>query len=67
MTSAVFDFSDIRSRMLGDLKPQPNREEPPAVPCSLCEGCGWVECYSPRPPAFTLCTRCFNPESRPCP
>jgi hypothetical protein len=59
MTSAIFDFADIHKRMLG-----PNKEQPE---CPKCEGGGWVETYSTRPPAFATCPHCFNPEGHPSP
>ena len=62
--SLVFDFADIRSRMLGDDKPARKAEEPA---CTACEGGGWVQIYSPMPPAFGICERCFNPDGHPCP
>ena len=35
--------------------------------CSECDGNGFVEVYSPRPPAFDTCPKCHNPEGHPCP
>lgn len=61
MTSAIFDFTDIRKRMLGGNKAKPE--------CPKCEGCGggWVQVYSPRPPAFEICPHCFNEDNLPSP
>lgn len=28
--------------------------------CRVCEGGGWVQVYSPKPPAFEECPSCFN-------
>jgi len=58
MTSLVYDFKDIHSRMKGDLLP---RKEPevkvklpgwssPHLPCCLCGGCGTEGLH--------LCRRC---------
>lgn len=41
---------------------RPMPEERPAPVCSTCEGGGWVEVYSPYPPAFEVCPDCLNPE-----
>ena len=35
--------------------------------CPRCEGGGWVEVYSPFPPAFEECPLCYNQEEYPCP
>lgn len=35
--------------------------------CSTCFDGGWVQVYSPRPPAFDVCPACHNPENHPCP
>jgi hypothetical protein len=60
MTSAVFDFKDIRARMLGNEKKQPE--------CIRCDGSGWIEDYVvTRPPAFETCPLCFNPKGQPSP
>lgn len=29
--------------------------------CTECGNGGYVETYSPRPPAFTTCEKCYNP------
>lgn len=29
--------------------------------CDTCENGGWVQIYSPMPPAFGVCQSCFNP------
>jgi hypothetical protein len=59
MTSAVFDFKDIHTRMRGDNKLEPV--------CAKCEGAGFVETYCANPPAFAICPHCYNPEEHPCP
>lgn len=45
--------------------------EPPAErpddDCDRCEGGGWVQVYSPSPPAFDVCPKCFNPKGHPSP
>jgi hypothetical protein len=35
--------------------------------CSECDNGGWVQVYSPRPPAFEMCHKCFNPSDNPSP
>jgi hypothetical protein len=73
MPPLVFDFPDIRSRMLGDDKPKPistapRSDHPPL--CSLCRDVGWVGIRTipvGKPLAFKCCPRCFNPDNRPCP
>jgi len=40
MTDAIFDFAAIRSRMLGDQKPQPHIGE---QECETCGGTGEVD------------------------
>jgi len=37
------------------------------IPCPNCEGGGWMQVYSPCPPAFEMCTVCYNPHNVPCP
>ena len=32
--------------------------------CAKCDGAGWMQIYSPRPPNYTICDRCFNPKGR---
>ena len=36
-------------------------------PCVRCEGHGWVETWSERPPAVAVCPVCFNPDDNPHP
>jgi len=64
MTSFVYDFKDIASRMKGELKAQP--EITSIYPyCAICEDTGWVEDpFTARPPAFKECTYCGNPLQR---
>jgi len=62
MSNLIFDYADIRSRMLGDDKPAPKAEKPT---CHRCDGKGWM-------PAlfyvgFMACHVCGNPEAKPCP
>ena len=35
--------------------------------CPECGGGGWVQVYSPRPPAFEECQMCYNILKLPCP
>ena len=35
--------------------------------CSTCEGGGWVQVFSPNPPAFEECPDCYNPNKLPSP
>ena len=35
--------------------------------CSECEGCGWIEQHSERPPSFRICPKCYNPNNLLCP
>jgi len=70
MSSAIFDFADIRSRMLGDDKPMPALaplKDVSKLVCLECDGSGWMQVYSPSPPAFDICEGCGNPEAKPCP
>lgn len=30
--------------------------------CQQCEGGGWIQVHSERPPAFDICPMCHNPE-----
>jgi len=80
MTSFVYDFKDIASRMKGELKVHPEPEPeitirtilPPAhwrrlnnvYDCSRCEDKGWIE--DPFTPPIE-CNLCFNPNGRPRP
>jgi hypothetical protein len=45
----------------------PPVEALPEPVCERCEGNGFVEVYSPRPPAFDTCPVCHNPEGHPFP
>ena len=68
--SFVFDFVDIRSRMLGDNKPQPEKKtikksiDP--FDCSECMDTGWVPStmYTHR---WKRCPNCRNVDSKECP
>ena len=45
-------------------------EQPATAPvafCRRCESGGWIQVYSPRPPAFEICPDCFNPQGIECP
>ena len=66
MSSAIFDFADIRSRMLGGDKPKPQALAEPV--CEVCEGGGW-EMYGIGigDPHFRTCPKCHNPEDHPSP
>jgi hypothetical protein len=63
MTSAVFDFKDIRARMFGDLK----AELVPALtePCRFCRDTGWL--LAPYSGQHVVCSICFNPKGLPSP
>lgn len=73
MTSIVFDFEDIRSRMLGDDKPQPQPKTRPsknmiatkAADCHICKDIGWISILDTK--AFKVCPRCYNPNCLPSP
>jgi hypothetical protein len=66
MSSLIYDYRDIRSRMLGDLKPKP--EPKPKPLCPKCHDSGWVISVVPRAPVgFITCNACFNPKGLPSP
>jgi len=62
MTSLIYNYVEIRMRMLGDNKPKPK----PALlgVCSRCKGAGWV-CDSIG--AISICNGCYNPTCKPAP
>lgn len=45
----------------------PQEEEPLEDYCSRCENSGWVQVWSPFPPAFGTCPDCCNPKDYPSP
>jgi len=59
VSAIVFDYAGIRSRMLGDLKAQP---QPKNGLCPKCDDAGWV--YSGPIRGFTVCNICLNPKFR---
>lgn len=64
-SSLIFDFADIRSRMLGDLKARP---EPSKPLCPKCDDAGWVNQFHPTvQPYFVTCNFCYNPRGLPSP
>jgi hypothetical protein len=56
------DFDYIRARMAEIADPQPAVDV-----CRVCDGGGWVQVHSNRPPAFDVCPLCFNPDDLPSP
>jgi hypothetical protein len=58
------DFDFIRARMAEIASPEPVAEYPV---CRACEGGGWVQVHSNRPPAFDVCPLCYNPDDLPSP
>ncbi len=62
------DFAAIAARLKG-IEPDPTsgafgKIEITEPECEACEDVGWVQAYSPRPPAFDVCPKCFNPNGR---
>jgi len=68
MPNLIFDYADIRSRMLGEDKPTPKCQMVAEDICDLCAGGGW-EMYGLgiNDPHFRTCPTCGNPEAKPCP
>ena len=62
MTGLIYNYVEIRMRMLGDNKPKPK----PALlgVCLKCKGAGWV-CDSIG--AISICNGCYNPTCKPAP
>lgn len=53
--------------MSGDYRDPIAEVEGDETICPTCEGGGWVQVYSPHPPAFEVCSDCYNPGEVPCP
>lgn len=66
MPEAVFDFADIRSRMLGEDKVKPMVR---MVKCETCGDLGWIKThdFAQRSYRYSDCPLCRNPEAKPCP
>jgi len=66
MSSLVHDYADIRSRMRGEFKAQPQPKPKPL--CPKCGDSGWVAYAPPRAPIdFIICNACYNPKGLPSP
>ena len=63
MSSAIFDFKDIRARMFGDLKAE--LAPTPTAPCRFCQGTGWL--IAPYNGQYVVCSICLNPKGLPSP
>jgi predicted nucleic acid-binding Zn ribbon protein len=64
MTSLIHDYADIRSRMRGELKAEP---EPKKTLCPKCNDRGWVIDNPACPVFFIVCNACYNPKGLPSP
>jgi hypothetical protein len=64
--SIVFDFVDIRSRMLGDEKPQPQKKEKKSkehFDCVDCADAGWVH-QNYLTNRWRRCPSCLNADNK---
>jgi hypothetical protein len=64
MASLIYDSADIRSRMRGELKAQPEVSKPKPL-CPKCYDVGWVTDMSSI--RVVTCSACFNPKGLPSP